>query len=123
MSLGYDTFEDENRSFEKKGITGQVQRYTRGSMTYPCYIVRSEPDKPVGKHQIAVLKNMFGIAVDKDDDVIYVYFSQGGKLARIGKIQSYQVKAFMRLFNNNYVDCFLDADTELTGDYRYALSN
>lgn len=125
MSLGYDTFEAE-RSFEKQGITGQVQRYSREAMNYPCYIIRSEDDNKVGMHQITVLKNMFEtlVAYDKnvEDNSIYIYFCQGGKVARIGKILPRQVKAFLRLFDGNYIDCFLDKDTELTGDYLYVLS-
>ena len=125
MSLGYDTFDSE-RTFEKQGITGQVQRYSREAMNYPCYIIRSEDDNKVGMHQITVLKNMFETTVTYDknveDNSIYIYFSQGGKVARIGKIFPRQVKAFLRLFNDNYVDCFLDKDTELTGDYLYVLS-
>ena len=125
MSLGYDTFE-ENRSFEKQGITGQVQRYSREAMNYPCYIIRSEDDNKVGMHQITVLKNMFDTIVKYDkngeDDSIYIYFYQGGKIVRVGKITPKQVKAFLRLFEGNYIDCFLDKDTELKGDYLYVLS-
>lgn len=126
MSLGYDTFE-ENRSFEKQGITGQVQRYSREAMNYPCYIIRSEDDNKVGMHQITVLKNMFDtvVAYDKnsEDDSIYIYFSQMGKVVRIGKIYPRQVKAFLKLFDGNYVDCFLSKDKELVGDYQYVLSD
>lgn len=125
MSLGYDTYESD-RSFDKCGITGQVQRYSRESMNYPCYIVRSEDDNKVGMHQITVLKNMFDTTVKYDntteDDSIYIYFYQKGKVVRIGKLFPRQVKAFLRLFKGNYVDCFLDKDTELTGDYLYVLS-
>lgn len=126
MSLGYETF-DANRSFEKQGITGQVQRYSRESMNYPCYIIRSEDDNKVGMHQITVLKNMFETIVSYDkgaeDDSIYVYFCKDGKLIRIGKIFPHQVKAFLRLFSDNYVDCFMDKDTELKDQYLYVLSD
>lgn len=125
MGLGYNTF-DANRSFEKEGITGQVQRYSKESMNFPCYIIRSEDDNKVGVHQITVLKNMFDtvVAYDKnaEDNSINIYFSQKGKVARVGKILPRQVKAFLRLFDGNYIDCFLDKDTELTGDYLYVLS-
>ena len=125
MGLGYDTYESE-RSFEKQGITGQVHRYSTEAMSYPCYIIRSEDDNKVGMHKITVLKNMFNTVVtyDKnaDDNSIYVYFSQRDKLARIGKIYPRQVKAFLRLFEGNNVDCFLSKDKELVGDYQYILS-
>lgn len=126
MSLGYDTFDDSERIFEKQGITGKVQRYSREAMNYPCYILRSEDDNKIGMHQITVLKNMFDNTVkyskDSEDNSIYIYFCQGGKVARIGKIYPRQVKAFLRLFDGNYIDCFMDKDHELTGDYLYVLS-
>lgn len=126
MSLGYDTFSDE-RTFDKQGITGQVQRYSREAMNYPCYIIRSEDENKVGVHQITVLKNMFNTVVSFDksseDNSIYVYFCQSEKVARIGKISPRQVKAFLRLFDGNLVDCFLDKDTELKGDYLYVLAD
>lgn len=125
MSLGYDTFEAD-RSFDKQGITGQVQRYSREAMNYPCYIIRSEDDNKVGMHQITVLKNMFNTTVayekDSEDNSIYIYFYQKEKMARIGKIYPKQVKAFLRLFDGNNIDCFLDKDTELFDEYLYVLS-
>lgn len=125
MGLGYDTF-DDSRTFDKQGITGQVQRYSREAMNYPCYIIRSEDENKVGMHQITVLKNMFETIVEYDknaeDNSIYIYFYQADKMVRIGKIVPRQVKAFLRLFSDNLVDCFLDKDTELTGDYLYVLS-
>lgn len=126
MSLGYDTFNAE-RDFEKQGITGQVQRYSREAMSYPCYILRSETDNPVGMHQIKVLKHMFETLVSyeksAEDNSIYIYFCKDGKVVRIGKIFPHQVKAFLRLFDGNYIDCFMNKDTELTGDYLYVLSD
>lgn len=125
MSLGYDVY-DSDRSFEQKGITGDIQRYSREEMHYPCYIIRSEDDNKVGMHQITVLKNMFNTMVAYEsgsvDNSIYIYFKQGGTTIKLGKIIPKQVKAFLRLFENNYVDCFLAEGKELIGVYKYALS-
>lgn len=125
MALGYDTYEAD-RSFDKQGITGQVQRYSREAMHFPCYIIRSENDNKVGMHKIKVLKNMFETSITYStdvDDSIHIYFCQDNKVVKIGKIYPKQVKAFLRLFEDNYVDCFLDKDKELIGDYRYVLSD
>ena len=126
MPIGYDVYESDN-NFEKRGITGHVERYVREGMLYPCYIVRSEEDKKVGLHQMTVLKSMFenqgAYMSDDEDNSIYVYYSQGGKLVRVGKIYPKQVKTFLTLFKDNYVDCFLNKDKELVGDYLYVLSS
>ena len=127
MSLGFDTYEDD-RDFNQKGITGEIQRYTKEKMQYPCYIIRNEKNHMVGKHQLTVLKNMFNTSVvyssgeDGEVNSVNIYFHQDGKTFRLGRIFAKQVKPFLELFSNNIIDCYLDENTELKGKYKYVLS-
>lgn len=128
MSIGYKVYES-NQTYEEQGITGQVERYVRGNMEFPCYIVRNEEDKKVGKHQIQVLKSMFEhqeVYMDKEskeDTSIHIYYMGQGQTLKVGKIYPKQVTHFLTLFKDNYVDCFLTKDKALKDEYMYALSS
>lgn len=126
MALGYDTFEDD-RDFEQKGLTGKVSRYTTEKMSFPCYIIDADSGQKVEAYKIKVLKNMtanIGSSknIDIEDDMINLYFSQGGQMARLGKICPKQVKSFLKLFEGNKIDGFFDKDTPLNDDYLYVLA-
>lgn len=126
MSLGYDVYSGEGRSFEQSGLTGEVRRYVTSSMEYPCLIICSTAEKPVRRHSLETLRMMFPKSELYDEEVaksmIHVYFNQGDKTARLGIIQPNQVKTFMRLFADNEVDGFLSPDEKLDGMYIYILS-
>ena len=125
MALGYDTYED-NRDFEQEGLTGNVRRYVTESMTYPCFIIVNEADKPVEVIKLQVLKKMSAVVEKYDEEeansMISIYFSSGDKTAYLGKIQPKQVKSFISLFSVNHVVAYYDRDTLLEGDMRYVLS-
>lgn len=127
MALGYDVYDNKERSFDQTGLTGEVRRYVTASMEYPCLIICSTPEKPVRRHRLETLRMMFPKSQLYDDEVansmIHVYFNQGDKTARLGIIQPNQVKTFLRLFSDNDIDCFLTPDKKLEGMYIYTLSD
>lgn len=127
MALGYAPYDDSKRSFEQEGLTGQVRRYTTTSMEFPCLIICSTPEKPVRRHSLDALRMMFPKSRMYDEDVansmIHIYFNQGEQTAKLGLIQSNQVKTFLRLFANNDIDGYLEADKKLDGMYLYILSD
>ena len=120
MSIGYD-IEDSNRSFEKKGLTGTVTRYTTDDLKFPCYIVSA----PFEKYKLKVLKSMYQKVESYDEEesrlAIYLYFEEGGKRVGLGKIYPRQVKSFLQLFSTNKIVGFYDKDTVLENDYLYVL--
>lgn len=126
MPLGYDVYDESQRSFEQSGLTGEVQRYTTTNMEYPCFIICSTPDKPVLMYSLNTLRMMFPKSklynAELADSMINVYFSQGGKTAKLGLIQPNQVKTFLKLFSDNQVDCYLSQGKKLEGMYMYILS-
>lgn len=126
MTLGYETY-DDNRNFEQEGLTGNVRRYVTESMTFPCFILVAEEDKPVEIVKIKVLKQMAEVVETYNEEeansLISVYFSSGDKTAYLGKIQPRQVKSFISLFSANTVVAYYDKETLLEGDMRYVLAN
>lgn len=125
MSLGYETYED-NRSFEQKGLTGSVKRFTTDKMEYPCFIIQSTDDNPVKLFKMQTLQRMFATTKVYDesltDSLIYLYFSTAGKIAKVGSIRPSQVKPILSLFEGNNVIGFLDKDTQLEGMHLYVLA-
>lgn len=127
MSLGYETYED-NRDFEQDGLTGTVRKYITEDRQYPCYIVNMTAEHNVPKYKIEVLQKMFKTVDTYDEEeaklVISVYISDGSKTLRLGQITPKQVKPFLRLFDDDIeqVSGYFDANTELTDEYLYVLS-
>lgn len=118
MSLGYDVHEDD-RSFEQEGITGTVTRYATSSLEFPCYIVSA----PFEKYKIQVLRTMIeNHSSSADSEPINLYFREEGSTVGLGKIMPTQVKAFLKLFESNKIEGYLDKDSKLEGDYLYTLS-
>lgn len=125
MGLGFDVYEDK-RNFEQDGITGNVKRYTTTKMNFPCFVIVSSAENPVEEFKVSILQKMFEtIKVYNEEEAkraIFLYFSDGMRTVKLGKIKPSQVKSFLTLFETNNVDGYLDKDTELVGDYRYVLS-
>ena len=123
--LGFDVYED-NRDFEKEGITGKVQRYSIENVEYPFLMLHASEENPVHKHQLEVLPNMFACTVTggstTKDNGIVIYYTDDKVIARLGKILPRQVKAFLRLFDGNEIDGMLDESHHLQGDYLYVLA-
>lgn len=127
MSLGFDVAE-EQRTFVKEGMTGEVRRYTQEKMSYPCYILVNSEEKPVEMHKIKVLPSMFKTGeisgtTNLEVQGISIYYREGEKTIKLGKIMPRQVKGFLRLFDGNVIDGFVDAKTPISGDYLYVLSD
>lgn len=126
MPLGYETYDDSQRSFDQDGLTGEVRRYVTTNMEFPCFIICSTQEKPVRMYSLETLKLMFPKAKLYDESVassmISVYFNQGDKTAKLGLIQPNQVKTFLRLFKDNEVDCYMSRDQKLDGMYKYVLA-
>ena len=124
MSLGYETYED-NRSFEKTGITGNVKRYTVESMSYPCYIISLSDT--IARYKLEVLRKMFSVTKNYNEDLansaISIYFDSGDKLIKFGRIFPTQVKSFLKLFETEDIKGFLNSEKLLQGDYLYVLAN
>lgn len=122
--IGYTPYNDD-RSFDKAGITDKVTRYARGTLSYPCYIIVSTKEAEVKYHNIETLNRMFPSKTKYDSEkmLINIYLSIEDKLAKLGVIQSNQVKTFLDLFRDNEVKCYLSEDNELTGMYKYVLSD
>lgn len=123
MSLGYATYEDD-RSFEKSGLTGNVKRYTSESMEYPCYIITLSNSIP--RYKIDVLKRMFSMTSSFKEDLvslsISIYFDNEGKLIKFGKIYPAQVKSFLKLFETEEIIGYYSKDKVLEGEYLYVLA-
>lgn len=125
MSLGYEVYEDK-RDFNQKGLTGNVRRYTTAKMEFPCYILCASPEKPIKKHSIDTLRMMFPNNKIYDesvaDSLIHIYFNQGTQTAKLGSIQSNQVKTFLKLFEDCDIDGYLSQEQKLEGMYLFVLA-
>lgn len=123
MGLGFDVYESDN-DFEKEGITGQVSRYASVEMNYPCYIVNIQ-GLPMSK--LLAYKGLVAspeVLVRQDiDSSINIYFEKDGQIAYMGKILPPQVKAFINIFEEDNISCFLNKDKEMKGMYLYVLAN
>lgn len=123
MSLGYEVY-DDNRDFEKAGLTGSVKRYTTESMEYPCFIITLSNNIP--KYKIDILKRMFSMNINFKEDLINlsigIYFDSDGKLIKFGKIFPAQVKSFLKLFETEQIIGYYSRDKVLEGDYLYVLA-
>lgn len=126
MSDIYEVYEDK-RSFEQEGLTGTVKRYITEKMEFPCFILASDEAHRVESYKIVTLKTMCSLSnkLDKNNTEtgINLYYSEGDKTVRFGRIMSKQVKPFLKLFEGNQVLCFLNKDTELVDQYMYILAD
>lgn len=126
MSDIYEVYEDK-RSFEQEGLTGTVKRYITEKMEFPCFVLASDENHKVESYKILTLKTMCSLSnkLDKNNTEtgINLYYSEGEKTVRFGRIMSKQVKPFLQLFNENQVLCFLNKDTELVDQYMYILAD
>lgn len=118
--VGYDVAED-SRSFEKKGLTGTVMRYTTDDLKFPCYIVSA----PFEKYKLKVLQSMFQKVESYDEEEskleIHLYFEDEKSCVGFGKIYPRQVKSFLQLFSTNKIVGYYDKDKKLEGDYLFVL--
>ena len=114
--IGFDVHED-NREFK----SDDVKRFTTVSMSYPCFII----NKSLEVFRLNVLKKMFSVNQTFNDETqfIEVYFTDGERTVRLGRIMSIQVKSFLKLFEQHEVTGYYDENTPISGDYLYTLSS
>lgn len=125
MSLGYDV-NQSTRSYEKEGISGEVRRYAKERMSYPHFLLVNSKENSVEMHRLQVLSSMFQVSSTLsggNSNSITVYYKEGDRTIKLGKIAPRQVKAFLRLFDGNQIEGKLDSKTPLEGDYLYVLSD
>ena len=115
--VGYDVYEDK-RDFSSEE---KVKRYVTANVVYPCYIVSGKVEifkfKVLGSMQSNSTKLVEGL------QTIEIYYKEGDKMAKVGRITPAQVKSFLKLFECADVIGFYDKDTKLEGDYLYTLSS
>lgn len=125
---GYDIYEDK-RTFEQEGITGEVTRYTKVDVTYPYFMLINHHDGNFPLYKMKTLPSLLVNAktqqsgVDGLDKSIEIYFKDGERAIRLGKILPKQVKGFLNIFDGCDVKCMLNETTELQGDYMYILAD
>lgn len=123
MSLGFETYED-NRNFEKSGLTGVVKRYTTESIEYPCFIITLSDS--IAKYKLDVLRRMFAMSGSFNENLtnlsIGIYFDSGDNLIKFGKIYPAQVKSFLKLFETEKIIGFYSKDKVLENEYLYVLA-
>lgn len=120
----YDSYES-NKNYDMNGITGEVQRYIKETVSYPYFLIESTPDCPVQLNKLQILPNLFGTVdiMQSSASSIFIYYKDGENVVKLGKIAPRQVKSFLRLFTGNNITGMYDDKTVLTGDYLYVLSD
>ena len=127
MALGYEVYEDD-RDFEKEGITGEVSKYSLTNLQYPCLMAISVKDNELPRYRVEVLHHMIqsihtdNFDADLLDSRIHIYIAIEDKIYKLGQLFPKQVKSFLSLFDGFLVRGYLDKDTELEGMYLYTLA-
>ena len=128
VELGYETYEDK-REFTQEGLTGTVTKYTKDVLTFPCYVINQTEELPIKAFKTNTLMKMFAVSSKVYDEEaaklkISVYYSQNGRVIRLGQLSPNQVKPFLSLFESEIsaIDCYYDKDTKLTQDMLYVLA-
>lgn len=109
--------------FEDKRTFDKAEDYLKG-LAYPCLILTTDKDSPIPKSRLQALKGMLeGANVDLNISVepVNLYF-KSDKLMLIGKLQSRQIKSFMKLFEGATIEGYLSSNKKLEGDMLYILS-
>ena len=121
--LGYDIHESTVTTAEEV-----VSRYAKVDIEYPCFTIvkpiDEESNKKLTLHVTKILPSMFKCSSkDKEDaEYIAVYFKDGARKFKLGRIMSRQVKPILRLFEGFDIEGYLSKEKELVGDYLYVLS-
>lgn len=127
MSLGYDV-DDKERDFDKKGITDKVSRFSTSQMEFPNIVIYNTQEHPLKAHKVRVLKSMMTISeqalmnlppASASDVTLYV--TDGSQVIRIGKVRASQVMPVLRLFDEEKLLGYMDAETLLEGIFLYTL--
>ena len=115
--IGYDV-EEETRTFEKEGFTGEVKRYSESNLQYPCLII--EP--PIPAFKLDVLQSLMNGEKDISEDacLTHLYMDINGTLLDNGIMSQTQVRAILDLFDGNKIVGFVDSNTKVEGDLIYA---
>lgn len=118
-----DSYVDK-REFEVQGVSGQVSRYVTEDVSYPYFLLETTKENPVQVSKLQVLANFFATSkvTESTLEPVSIYYKDGEKVLKLGKLSAKQVKPFLRLFTDNNIVGMYDKNTELKGDYLYVLS-
>lgn len=137
--LGFDVVE-QDISYEREGITGQITEYTFEDQEYPCMIVELTEGKQVPMYVMMVLQKFFnsstsiahnkgkdfGDVPEEDKKMITLYVSDGNQTMKLGKIVGMQVPSILKLFKDFKILGYIKLNEkviELKGDKLYILVN
>ena len=118
MALGYDVYEDD-RDFEQEGITGEVKKFVKGTMQYPCLILEETAEKRLNLFSLQTAQEMFtkpeGLYDESDiDRIVFVYIRLlDGHLISFNSIDSMKVNAFCKLFEGYNITGRMYVDGEI----------
>lgn len=118
MAIFEEPVFEDTRKFDK------TQDFLKG-LSYPCIVLTTSAESPIPKSRLQALKGMFeGASVDLNlsSEPINLYF-KADKTMLIGKLQSRQIKSFMKLFEGADITGYLSKDKKLEGAMLYVLSN
>jgi hypothetical protein len=119
--VGYEV-EEQERSFEQKGITGVVTRGAIEQCQFPCIILATSKESQIPRYKLNVLATMIKNNNEVIENPISLYLSGGDKIMRLGIIAPRQVKAILDLFKENEKVGYLNKNKKLDGNYLYVLS-
>ncbi len=120
--VGYELYEDK-RDFIQEGLTGDVSRYAKEGMQFPCFVLCSTPQK----YKLNMLRTMFKahdrIRQTDEESVnnVVVYAKTKKKTVRMGVLMQQQVRPFLTLFEKDDVKGYFSRDVQLEGDMLYTL--
>lgn len=135
--LGFDVVE-QNISFEREGITGEITEYVFEDQEYPCMVVEVTEGKQVPMYVMMVLQKFFNssnsIAHNRGEEfgdiskeekrMIALYMSDGNQTMKLGRIVGMQVPSILKLFKGFRILGYIklnDKVVELKGDKVYIL--
>lgn len=114
----YGVGEDEGRSAEVKGITGEVSSFTYTNLQFPCILFKE--GTPIPKHKLKIVSNMVksGNMGEKDTSL---YFIQNGDVFKIGSLSGNQIMGFLDLMGLDCLEGYLGKENKLEGGLLYSL--
>lgn len=133
--LGYNVYENEDRKYEKEGVTGKISRFMVEKAEYPMLCI-DFVDKAPSKAKVLFLSTLFTGSTsfsDKSDIVsnaitVYASMRKDSDIVRtrLGRLLPSQVKSFLKVFAEGEetfeVTGYLTKDKVLEGKLIYVLS-
>ena len=139
-NLGYEV-EEHERSYEKKGLTGEITQFVYDTVEYPHITIDMTSSIPP-KVKLQLLKTFFTTNESRGTEVASSLSEQAkGSIAiyslskvkdkiiaqKLGKIKPSQVKSIIRLFTEGEkvyeLVGHINKDKEVRGEYLYVFAN